>query len=111
MGVFGKFRRMILSLWTRRGDLMPQRSKVASKASWKKITMTKTAQRILKKLFKHRKEAENDIVINTPVKFMILDESVQEDTYFSYELLEEASNGYIEMEPNIYMQQPIIYME
>ena len=90
---------------------MPQRIKIASKASWKTITMTKTGQRILKKLFKHRKEADNEVVINTPVKFMILDESVQQDTYFSYELLEEPSSAYIEMEPNIYMQQPIIYIE
>ena len=108
--VFGKLKRTILSTWRRRWALMPQRSEVASKTSWKTITKAKAAQRILKKLFNHRKDAEKDVVINTPVKFMILEESIQQNTYFSYELWEEPSNVYIDMEPNLYMQ-PIIYME
>ena len=111
--VFGKLRRTMLSKWRPGWHLIPPRSEVASKTSWKTITKAKTAQRILKKLFKRRKDAEKDVVINTPVKFMILDESmlpIQQNTYFSYELLEEPSNVYMDMEPNIYMQ-PIIYME
>ena len=112
--VFGKLRRTMLSKWRRGWHLIPPRSEVASKTSWKTITKAKTAQRILKKLFKRRKDAEKDVVINTPVKFMILDESrlpIQQNTYFSYELLEEPpSNVYMDMAANIYMQ-PIIYME
>ena len=111
--VFGKLRRTMLSQWRRNWDMLPPRIEDPSKTSWKTIMKAKAAQRILKKLFKRRKDSENDVVINTPVKFMILDESmlpVQQNTYFSYELLEEPSNVYVDMESNIYMQ-PIIYME
>ena len=113
--VWGKVMRAMLSKWRQSWILLVPRRKeaAASKSTWETIFKANAAGRLLKKLVKSRKDSEKDVDFNPPVKFMILNESMlptQQSTYFSYEILEETSNVYMDMAPEIYMQ-PIIYME
>ena len=105
---WGNLKKTLLSKWR----LSFITEEVGPKPSWKKTTKQSFAKR-LKKLFKHQEYTEKEGFINPPIEFVILDESQvpnQQGTNLSYELLEDTSNAYMDMEPNIYMQ-PIIYLE